>query len=339
MNINKNKVIGIFLSMVLIGLLIPQKVYAASNDVTAVDNEDLTITVSVDIDLASSAALYEVQYLTEIQYSEFIEYDDLNDPFDITDLGLTGNTPADLDCASYTNGAPFSDGVPVYIVVSYFQEIPTGGYHYMNYASCQVTPTNRPQPGPGGTSSGDEVKQTKTEVTVEPVSEPVKMVNEVHHNNGSATGSSLDGIYNSSSVRGCVVTTPLSDLNAQVGLTPELQKEGAVLKYFVCDSRPSKTKTLLVETAAQDGYKLAAVINADLYLLNNGTVTPIREVSQKTRMEIGIPANLQKEGRTFFVICFDSKGNKIVMNDLDNDNKSITIDTNVFSLFAICYQD
>ncbi len=167
----------------------------------------------------------------------------------------------------------------------------------------------------------------------------ILLVNEVTYQNGAVSKHTLQGIYNSAIVCGCVITTPLADLEAAAGLTAEMKKEGAVLKYYVCDSRSSKTRTLLAQTAAQDGYQLSGVINADLYLLTQGTVIPVRTVNTPVRLVAGIPARLQKEGRSFTLLCFDSQGNKVVLKDTDSDNTTITVDTTVFGLFAVCWQD
>ncbi len=195
-------------------------------------------------------------------------------------------------------------------------------------------PTPSPSPIPAQASA-----PIPAQVPVLPP-EPEKLpVNQVDHSNGITSFSTVEGIYNSRSVNGCTITTPLTQLEDAVGLTTEQKADGTSLKYFICDSRPSKTKTLLQETVAGDGYQLASVINVDLYQLQKGTVTPIRNTSEGIRITIGVPPQLQKEGRKFFVVCFDSQGNKIVMNNLNNDPMSITIDTTVFGLYAICYEE
>ncbi len=253
----------------------------------------------------------------------------------LTLLTLNGNNITDASPLAALTGlmAPL-DLCGNYI--SDFSPLINAGIPFLGIDTQRPQPPQPQQPSsePPTTEKASYQPQQKTNT----LQEPTLIVNEVKHQDGTVSKHTLEGIYNSRTVRGCVLTTPAADLETAAGLTTAQKKEGAVLKYYVCEAPYSKTRTLLIETAAQDGFKLAGVINADLYLLQ-GSVTTIRELNTTAKMVLGIPNSLRKEGRKFSLLCFDSKGSKILLPDTDSDNQTITVDTSVFGLFAICYQD
>lgn len=65
---------------------------------------------------------------------------------------------------------------------------------------------------------------------------------------------------------------------------------------------------------------------------------PVYELSEPVQITMEIPKSLQKEGRTFELICV-SKGIPYVFSDTDTDITSITIETKYFYAYALCYKD
>ena len=64
---------------------------------------------------------------------------------------------------------------------------------------------------------------------------------------------------------------------------------------------------------------------------------------QSTDKEIGfsveVPKALQKDGRTFQMICVTKGGQPVVLKDLDTNPNTITVKTNKFYAFALVYKD
>lgn len=83
-------------------------------------------------------------------------------------------------------------------------------------------------------------------------------------------------------------------------------------------------------------YSIARTYNIfpGVYNLKN----PVYELDNELEISIEIPKSLQKDGRTFEMICV-SKGKPYVLKDLDSDGASITIRTKYFYAYALCYKD
>lgn len=68
--------------------------------------------------------------------------------------------------------------------------------------------------------------------------------------------------------------------------------------------------------------------------LNN----PVYELEEEIQITMEIPKALQKEGRSFELICV-SDGIPYVFKDTDKDGSSISINTKYFYAYALCYKD
>lgn len=89
------------------------------------------------------------------------------------------------------------------------------------------------------------------------------------------------------------------------------------------------------ESVLED-YSIARTYNIfpGVYNLNN----PVYELDSEVEMSLDIPKTLQREGRTFEMICV-SNGKPYVLEDLDASVSSITIKTKYFYAYALCYKD
>ncbi|MFI3214502.1 MAG: hypothetical protein R3Y24_14380 [Eubacteriales bacterium] len=52
-----------------------------------------------------------------------------------------------------------------------------------------------------------------------------------------------------------------------------------------------------------------------------------------------IPETLLEEGRTFFMLCVTEDGKSIKLSDLDKEASTITVKTDSFYAFALCYTE
>lgn len=66
---------------------------------------------------------------------------------------------------------------------------------------------------------------------------------------------------------------------------------------------------------------------------------PVYELEQEISITMEIPKSLQKEGRSFEMICVSKNGIPYVLADLDNNASTITIATKYFYAYALCYKD
>ena len=118
------------------------------------------------------------------------------------------------------------------------------------------------------------------------------------------------------------------------------------------------TETLAVRTDSVSGVKVANSVQGPLcqkvfesvlgdysigrtYNFFPGTSNlnaPISELDKEIEITMEIPKSLQKEGRSFEMICV-SKGQPHVLEDLSKDGSSITFRTRYFYAFALCYKD
>ncbi len=65
---------------------------------------------------------------------------------------------------------------------------------------------------------------------------------------------------------------------------------------------------------------------------------PVYELEHEVEITMELPKSLQKEGRSFEMICV-SNGTPYVLKDQDKDASSITIRTKYFYAYALCYKD
>lgn len=154
---------------------------------------------------------------------------------------------------------------------------------------------------------------------------------------GKAVKSTVGGIFTASAVNGTVVTTPAASVAAAAGLSQADIDAGTNVRFYVCDSINKEAKAALKSVAEAAGKNVAAYINVDLYTITKkGVVTAIRSTSEPVTMVFGLPSRISKAGNVS-VMCIDTNGKAVVMEDKDTDPKTLTIDTNVFGVYAIVY--
>lgn len=65
----------------------------------------------------------------------------------------------------------------------------------------------------------------------------------------------------------------------------------------------------------------------------------IQQLSQGITVTLQIPSSLQKENRSYEMICVHKDGNAVVLADLDTNSNTITFRTDKGYAFALCYKD
>lgn len=159
----------------------------------------------------------------------------------------------------------------------------------------------------------------------------------VQGSNGKQLISTVGGVYTVKSVNGVAVTTPKNEVALAAGASEEDIKNGDNVRFYVCEGYDAGAKNELKSAAEKSGKKIMSIINMDLYRINKqGKVAYIRNTTAPVSMVIGVPASMQNAGHTFSVICMVN-GQPVVMEDMDSDPMTITINTNTFGSYAIVY--
>lgn len=155
---------------------------------------------------------------------------------------------------------------------------------------------------------------------------------------GGNVKSELSGIYQAGTVAGVVIMGTEKEIVAQVGLTEQEINNGVLVKYYICDTLQKNIKEALRKQAVADGYRVGTIINIDLYRLCRGKVDAIRNIQGNLEVKIGVPSYLYKAGRQFSLMAIDRNGKVIILEDLDEDDKTITFKANYFGSYAIIFK-
>ena len=91
--------------------------------------------------------------------------------------------------------------------------------------------------------------------------------------------------------------------------------------------------------AMQDGsYELGLYVNIELFKTVNGDKTAVTDTNKPIRITISVPEDLAKDGRAFGLVRVHG-GEAEFLKDLDTDPKTITIESDKFSTYAVVYSD
>lgn len=163
------------------------------------------------------------------------------------------------------------------------------------------------------------------------------IVNQVIASDGTKIASSIEGIFSGGSIGGISFRGDKNDILTAAGISQEEAKNGVICKYYVCDTTDQAAKQTISGLAAAEGLHLEGVSNYDLYRLDNGTVTKLRRTPGLVTITAAIPGSQIKTGRSFVLIGCDENGNKVLLKDLDNDDKMITVETDLWGVFGLAW--
>ncbi|MDE6580838.1 MAG: hypothetical protein K2K41_09930, partial [Ruminiclostridium sp.] len=125
----------------------------------------------------------------------------------------------------------------------------------------------------------------------------------------------------------------------------ELLNEGtASIDFYIdnADKTVSDEVKKAVEdylTGLQDGsYELGLYIDISLFKTVNGEKTAVTDTSKPIRITVSVPENLLKDGRVFGLVRVHD-GKTEFLSDLNTDPKTITVESDKFSAYAVVYSD
>lgn len=93
------------------------------------------------------------------------------------------------------------------------------------------------------------------------------------------------------------------------------------------------------QAVSVQGYRLLGIMNNDLYKLNKSGIHLIKTTSEPLTVMIGVPSYLRNGQYDFSIFCYDEYGNLIVMDDIDTDKATITVQAKSFGYWAVGYRN
>ncbi len=131
-------------------------------------------------------------------------------------------------------------------------------------------------------------------------------------------------------------------------LTPEekQQAEGVDIKVYLtvedAGESISDADKAAVEEALEEDYRIGQYLDISLFKVIGENRTQILETKQSIRITIDVPVGLKPADgaaeRTFSIIRVHN-GEAVVLEDMDSDTDTITIETDRFSSYTIVYQE
>ncbi len=154
----------------------------------------------------------------------------------------------------------------------------------------------------------------------------------------SRVKSTVGGIFTATSVTGTAITTPKDVLASAVGLSDAEIKAGTNVRSYICDNRDKASKAALQSAAETAGKTVAGYVNMDLYsITKRGVVTKITSSSEPVTITFALPGRLMNANHSYSILAIDKDGKTVIMNDVDTDSKTLTINTKVFGAYSIVY--
>lgn len=130
-----------------------------------------------------------------------------------------------------------------------------------------------------------------------------------------------------------------SDLAAQEGLAVN-EGEEVVVEITVSDARSTLAepdRQTIDQFAAAGKYEIGKYLDIIMSLLTGGSSKPINHTEKPVRLKMDIPKALRQAGRVFSVIRLHD-GKVVLLEDMDQDPDTITIETDCFSAYTLVYQ-
>ena len=143
------------------------------------------------------------------------------------------------------------------------------------------------------------------------------------------------------------VATPAAELQSMLLTNTEKQqlRNGANIRVVfdvkVAETTVSSEDKALVESSL-NGYTTGQYLDISLYKLIEKTRIDVHETPSKITVTIDVPENLRntdRAGKRNFAIVRVHNGLTEFLRDLDDDDNTVTIETDRFSTYALVYQD
>lgn len=103
-------------------------------------------------------------------------------------------------------------------------------------------------------------------------------------------------------------------------------------------SEKNELLQVMEEAAGLLGAKTTGAVLVDLYAIEGGRVSAVRNTQAPVRLVLALPQGVAEAGRTFSILIPDGRGGVLELVDLDQDPSTITVDTMLFGMWTIIYR-
>ncbi len=178
----------------------------------------------------------------------------------------------------------------------------------------------------GAASTGNDTKSATEEVIVSSTSGEVQTIAEVPSTSSVAgVKTTVAGVYLATGVNGSVVTTGVTAIAEGYGLTGS---EKPYAKFFNLDAKKSPlAKNAIDLAAASQGATVGPMLNIELGKMTSGKYSLLPTEGAAIRISLGIPKSFAQAGKTYAVICVRAGGAVSVLQDVDTNPDTVTVDT------------
>lgn len=176
------------------------------------------------------------------------------------------------------------------------------------------------------------VDESDIEDRAENNTQQVTFTNTVTTANGTKTVSTIDGIYQVTNIAGTAVITPKEQVEAAAGAVTGESK----VRLYVCNNQDKSIRAALEEAARSNGKKAFTTFHIDMYVISKaGQVDKVHNTMSKVRVVIGISDEYKKAEQPYTIGIIGADGTFHILEDLDNDPDTITIETDQFGVMAL----
>lgn len=161
---------------------------------------------------------------------------------------------------------------------------------------------------------------------------------------GTPGGTAVKDVQPGENAPGAVLATPIDELIGAVLTKEERQNllDGADIRIILTvedgtDSVPAEDKAAVeAALAGLPGYRLGQYLDVSLLKIMGNVQEKITRTNRLITVTFEIPEALRKSGREYAVIRVHD-GKAAVLEDLDNDENTVTIRTDRFSTYALVF--
>lgn len=189
------------------------------------------------------------------------------------------------------------------------------------------------QDSQGSDSGSEPVKQGGSQQQGSQQQLPVEVrTDEVISANGEKLVSTVGGVYQTANVSGVAILTPKEQVESAAGI----DTAGKNIRFYICDAQNTGVKKVLEQAAVQNGKNVRTAIHVDMYAISQeGKVEKLSHTSAKIRIVIGLPSQYRIKGKVYTIGMMGENGELQLLEDLDSDPTTVTIETDKFGVMAL----
>ncbi len=189
------------------------------------------------------------------------------------------------------------------------------------------------QDSQGSDSGSEPVKQGGSQQQGSQQQLPVEVrTDEVILANGEKLVSTVGGVYQTANVSGVAILTPKEQVESAAGI----DTAGKNIRFYICDAQNTGVKKVLEQAAVQNGKNVRTAIHVDMYAISQkGEVEKLSHTSAKIRIVIGLPSQYRIKGKVYTIGMMGENGELQLLEDLDSDPTTVTIETDKFGVMAL----